>query len=73
MSHELVVDLDTPDKACDGTDGICQFRAGVEVARDHRRGVIDTRQAVAALGERRGNGGEGEHRRKQKLSFGHRL
>ena len=29
--------------------------------------------AVAALGERRRNGGEGEYRRKQKLSLGHRF
>ena len=34
-SHELLIDLDSTDKADNGSDGINQLGAGVEIRSDH--------------------------------------
>ena len=49
-SHKLVIDLDPADKADDRSDGVDEFRTGVEIAGHEVGSLIDARHAVALCG-----------------------
>ena len=49
-SHELGIDLHASDKADNGTDGVNQLGAGIEIRSDHVGRFRDTGDTVA-LGE----------------------
>jgi hypothetical protein len=49
-SHELGIDLHAPDQADDGSDGVNQLGAGVEVGSDHVGGFRNAADTVT-LGE----------------------
>ena len=69
--RELAVHLDAADQAHHRTDGVDQLRRGVEIARYHTRGLVDTRKTVAL----RESGGCSQKKgcRKKKMFLRHRL
>ena len=45
--RELRIDFHSPDKPHHGTDGVDEFRGGIEVRGHHVRGLVDARKTVA--------------------------
>lgn len=70
-SHELAVHLDTADQSHDRADSVDQLRRGVEIARHHTRGFVDTRKTVAL----RESGGCSQQKgcREKKMFLRHKL
>lgn len=70
-SHELAIDLHAADQTHDRADGVYQLRRGVEIARYHTRGLVDTRKAVALC--KGGGGSQKKGCREKKMFLRHKL
>ena len=69
-SHKLVIYLYPANQPADRTDGVHEFRAGVEVAGYHVGSLRNAGDAVA-LRESGGDGGKEKCRRKKNLVLSH--